>query len=256
MEAQHNLKAETEALLNVEKQIRLAGDVSGTKNNVTDILQLCFEARAWKTLNDQIAFLWKRRDQLKQTISWLAWYLGVVKAQHGWAALKKYPPERPEKNPSSSPWPSPLLKKSPRCLPFLFLCLCLPQQAILGSTASLVSKDGVSDHQHGLWHAHAADFPGVFSLVKKVEKQFMKMMVPQIIELVGVQVMVHKKEILIPIVKGGGTCGGSRGVGGTGEDNEGDGSTGDGYVSQVDPDMSWAQGDGNYYVTQDTDHGY
>ena len=69
METQHNLKAETEAPLNVEKQIRLAGDVSGTKNNVTDILQLCFEARAWKTLNDQIVLLWKRRDQLKQAVT-------------------------------------------------------------------------------------------------------------------------------------------------------------------------------------------
>ena len=68
-EAQRNLDAEIEALLNVEKQIRLAGDVSGTKNNVTDILQLCFEVRAWKTLNDQIALLWKRRDQLKQTVT-------------------------------------------------------------------------------------------------------------------------------------------------------------------------------------------
>ena len=29
----------------------------------------------------------------------------------------------------------------------------------------------------------------------------MKMMVPQIVELVGVQVMLHKKEILIPVVK-------------------------------------------------------
>ena len=69
METQHNLNAETEALLNVEKQIRLARNVSGTKNNVTDILQLCFEARAWKTLNDQIALLWKRRDQLKQAVT-------------------------------------------------------------------------------------------------------------------------------------------------------------------------------------------
>ena len=69
METQHNLKAETEALLNVEKQIRLARNVSGTKNNVTDILQLCFEVRAWKTLNDQIALLWKRRDQLKQVVT-------------------------------------------------------------------------------------------------------------------------------------------------------------------------------------------
>ncbi|KAL6327222.1 hypothetical protein AAG906_015261 [Vitis piasezkii] len=29
-----------------------------------------------------------------------------------------------------------------------------------------------------------------------------------------------------------------------------------GYVSQVDPGMSWAQGGENYYATQDTDHGY
>ena len=65
-DAQRNLDAEIEALLNVEKQIRLAGDVSGTKKAVTDILQLCFEARAWKTLNDQIVLLSKRRGQLKQ----------------------------------------------------------------------------------------------------------------------------------------------------------------------------------------------
>ncbi|KAL6315772.1 hypothetical protein AAG906_008156 [Vitis piasezkii] len=77
----------------------------------------------------------------------------------------------------------------------------------------------------------------------------MKMMVPQIIELVGVQVMLHKKEILIP-------SGGNRGVGGTGEGTGGNGSIGSGYASQVDPSMSWAQGDENYYATQDTDHGY
>ena len=65
-EAQRNLDAEIEALLNVEKQIRLAGDVAGTKKAVTDILQLCFEAKAWKTLNDQIILLSKRRGQLKQ----------------------------------------------------------------------------------------------------------------------------------------------------------------------------------------------
>ena len=55
---------------------------------------------------------------------------------------------------------------------------------------------------------------------------------------------------------GGGNSGGSRGVGGTGEGIGGDGSTGGGYVSQVDPNMSWAQGGKNYYATQDTDHGY
>ena len=41
----------------------------------------------------------------------------------------------------------------------------------------------------------------VFLQMKKVAKQFMKMMVPQIVELVGVQVMLHKNEISIPIIK-------------------------------------------------------
>ena len=54
----------------------------------------------------------------------------------------------------------------------------------------------------------------------------------------------------------GGTSGGNRGVGGIGEGTGGNGSIGSGYASQVDPSMSWAQGDENYYATQDTDHGY
>ncbi|KAK6922895.1 26S proteasome regulatory subunit RPN5, C-terminal domain [Dillenia turbinata] len=61
-----NLDAQIESLLNVEKQMRNAGDVAGTKKAVIDILQLCFEAKAWKTLNDQILLLSKRRGQLKQ----------------------------------------------------------------------------------------------------------------------------------------------------------------------------------------------
>lgn len=61
-----NLDAAIEKLLNEEKHARLAGDVSATRNAVTDILRLCFEARAWKTLNDQIVLLSKRRGQLKQ----------------------------------------------------------------------------------------------------------------------------------------------------------------------------------------------
>ncbi|RVW69442.1 hypothetical protein CK203_062790 [Vitis vinifera] len=65
-----------------------------------------------------------------------------------------------------------------------------------------------------------------------------------------------QEEILIHVIKGGGTSRGSRGVGGTGEGTGGDGNTGGGYVSQVDPNMSWAQRNENYYATQDTDHGY
>ncbi|XP_022947667.1 26S proteasome non-ATPase regulatory subunit 12 homolog A-like [Cucurbita moschata] len=69
MEGERNLEASIEQLLNVEKQMRLAGDVAGTKKAATDILQLCFEAKAWRTLNDQIVLLSKRRGQLKQAVT-------------------------------------------------------------------------------------------------------------------------------------------------------------------------------------------
>lgn len=61
-----NLDAEIEQLLNAEKHARLAGEIAATRNAVTEILRLCFEARAWNTLNDQIVLLSKRRGQLKQ----------------------------------------------------------------------------------------------------------------------------------------------------------------------------------------------
>ncbi|KAL3745158.1 hypothetical protein ACJRO7_014293 [Eucalyptus globulus] len=64
-----NLEAAIEQRLNVEKQMRLAGEVAETKKAVTEILQLCFEAKAWKTLNDQIVLLSKRRGQLKQAVT-------------------------------------------------------------------------------------------------------------------------------------------------------------------------------------------
>ncbi|XP_022928083.1 26S proteasome non-ATPase regulatory subunit 12 homolog A-like [Cucurbita moschata] len=69
MEGERNLEATIEQLLNVEKQMRLAGDVAGTKKAATDILQLCFDAKAWSTLNDQIVLLSKRRGQLKQAVT-------------------------------------------------------------------------------------------------------------------------------------------------------------------------------------------
>ncbi|KAI5384290.1 26S proteasome non-ATPase regulatory subunit 12 A, variant 2 [Lathyrus oleraceus] len=64
-----NLDAKIEQLLNVEKQMRLAGEIVGTRKAAIDILQLCFEAKAWKTLNDQIVVLSKRRGQLKQAVT-------------------------------------------------------------------------------------------------------------------------------------------------------------------------------------------
>ena len=62
---------------------------------------------------------------------------------------------------------------------------------------------------------------------------------------------------------------GGSNIGGDNEDSEdisGDNGVGggigasgvvdSGYVNQVDHCMSWAQGNENYYATQDTDHGY
>ncbi|XP_038992579.1 26S proteasome non-ATPase regulatory subunit 12 homolog A-like [Hibiscus syriacus] len=64
-----NLEEAIEQLLNVEKQMRLAGDVAATKKAVTEILQLCFEAKDWKSLNEQIINLSKKRGQLKQAVT-------------------------------------------------------------------------------------------------------------------------------------------------------------------------------------------
>lgn len=69
MEENQNLDAAIDALLNVEKQARLGGDVAGTKKAVIDIVELCYKAGAWKTLNDQIVLLSKRRGQLKQAVT-------------------------------------------------------------------------------------------------------------------------------------------------------------------------------------------
>lgn len=69
------MEAQIEALLNVEKHTRQAGDVASTRKAATDILKLCFDAGAWKTLNDQILLLSKRRGQLKQVYH-LYKYLG------------------------------------------------------------------------------------------------------------------------------------------------------------------------------------
>ena len=56
-------------LLNLEKQQRLAEDVTGTKLCCTAILDILFEAKEWKLLNEHILLLAKRRSQLKQV--WL-----------------------------------------------------------------------------------------------------------------------------------------------------------------------------------------
>jgi 26S proteasome regulatory subunit N5 len=66
LEQGKKLDVAIEALLNLEKQARLAADITGTRKVVIAIMQLCYEARAWKTLIEQILVLSKRRSQLKQ----------------------------------------------------------------------------------------------------------------------------------------------------------------------------------------------
>ncbi|KAK0602511.1 hypothetical protein LWI29_034227 [Acer saccharum] len=60
------MEAQIDQLLNVQKLMRLAGEVANTKKAISDILQLCFEAKDWKTLDEQILNLFKKRRQLKQ----------------------------------------------------------------------------------------------------------------------------------------------------------------------------------------------
>lgn len=55
-----------ENLLNLEKQHRFAEEISGTKACCSAILDVCFEARDWRLLNEQVVLLSKRRGQLKQ----------------------------------------------------------------------------------------------------------------------------------------------------------------------------------------------
>lgn len=57
-----------EALLNIEKQQRLAEDVTTTKMACSAILELLFNARDWQQLNEHIILLSKRRSQLKQVV--------------------------------------------------------------------------------------------------------------------------------------------------------------------------------------------
>jgi len=61
-----NLDAAIASLLNVQKQMRLVGDVAGMRKAVINVVELCDKSGAWKTLNDQIVLLSKRRGQLNQ----------------------------------------------------------------------------------------------------------------------------------------------------------------------------------------------
>lgn len=59
-----------EGLLNLEKSSRLAEDVTATKACCSAILELCYDARDWRGLEENVMLLTKRRSQLKQVRRW------------------------------------------------------------------------------------------------------------------------------------------------------------------------------------------
>lgn len=63
---QGHLHKALESLLNLEKSSRLAEDVTATKAACAAILEVAFEAKEWKLLEENILLLAKRRSQLKQ----------------------------------------------------------------------------------------------------------------------------------------------------------------------------------------------
>lgn len=65
---QGKLSAAIEALLNIEKQQRLAEDVASTRMACSAILELFFQAKEYSQLREHIMLLSKRRSQLKQVI--------------------------------------------------------------------------------------------------------------------------------------------------------------------------------------------
>eukprot|EP00274_Cyanoptyche_gloeocystis_P001074 CAMPEP_0196663716 /NCGR_PEP_ID=MMETSP1086-20130531/53939_1 /TAXON_ID=77921 /ORGANISM="Cyanoptyche gloeocystis , Strain SAG4.97" /LENGTH=441 /DNA_ID=CAMNT_0041999635 /DNA_START=49 /DNA_END=1374 /DNA_ORIENTATION=+ len=63
------LKEAVENMLAVEKPLRLACEMSGTTKACLAIVNMCFEAKDWKELNNEIVVISKRRAQLKQVIT-------------------------------------------------------------------------------------------------------------------------------------------------------------------------------------------
>jgi len=66
--AKQDIHACLEGLLNLEKTARLAEDITASKLSCSTILTVCYEAKDWKLLEENVVLLAKRRGQLKQVI--------------------------------------------------------------------------------------------------------------------------------------------------------------------------------------------
>ncbi|KAL8163546.1 UNVERIFIED_CONTAM: 26S proteasome non-ATPase regulatory subunit 12 [Gekko kuhli] len=60
------LQEAIETLLSLEKQTRTASDMVSTSRILVAVVKMCYEAKDWDALNENIILLSKRRSQLKQ----------------------------------------------------------------------------------------------------------------------------------------------------------------------------------------------
>eukprot|EP00873_Tetraselmis_striata_P044662 jgi/Tetstr1/464926/TSEL_009660.t1 len=66
--AQGSVTDAVEGLLSLEKTQRLAENLRATKMCCTAVLEVCYDAKDWKLLNEHVMLLAKRRAQLKQAV--------------------------------------------------------------------------------------------------------------------------------------------------------------------------------------------
>ncbi|KAG7302868.1 26S proteasome non-ATPase regulatory subunit 12 [Plutella xylostella] len=66
--AQGRIQEAIDQLLALEKQTRTGADMASTSRILVAVVQICYEAKDWSSLNDHIALLAKRRSQLKQAV--------------------------------------------------------------------------------------------------------------------------------------------------------------------------------------------
>uniref|UniRef100_A0A0A9ZGG0 26S proteasome non-ATPase regulatory subunit 12 n=1 Tax=Lygus hesperus TaxID=30085 RepID=A0A0A9ZGG0_LYGHE len=69
MAAEGKLHDALDSLLALEKQTRTGADMISTGRVLVAIVQICYDAKNWVALNEQIVLLSKRRSQLKQAVA-------------------------------------------------------------------------------------------------------------------------------------------------------------------------------------------
>ncbi|XP_022313454.1 26S proteasome non-ATPase regulatory subunit 12-like [Crassostrea virginica] len=66
---QGKLTEALDSLLSLEKQTRTAADTHSTSRILVAIVKMCFEAKNWDALNENIVLLTKKRGQIKQSVT-------------------------------------------------------------------------------------------------------------------------------------------------------------------------------------------